>query len=76
MEACSVMAGLIKRKPTKKITASEARQILGFKSNKTVVARAKEGHFRMIPGDKRTSPTLFFEAEILDYDRRREERAI
>jgi hypothetical protein len=69
------MAGLVKRQPTKKITASEARRILGFKSNKTVVKRAKEGHFRIIPGEGRTSPHLFFEAEILDYDRKREERA-
>jgi hypothetical protein len=42
------MAGLVKRQPTKKITASEARRILGFKSNKTVVKRAKEGHFKTI----------------------------
>jgi len=70
------MAGLIRKKPTKKITASEAARILGYKSNKTVVARAKDGHFRMIPGDSRTSPNLFFEAEILDFDRKREEKAI
>jgi hypothetical protein len=66
---------LIQRKPTKKITTSEARRILGYKSNHTVVKRAKEGHFRMICGEGRTSPNLFFEAEILDFDRRREERA-
>jgi hypothetical protein len=71
-----VMAGLVRRKPTKKITASQAREILTWiKSNKTVVKLAREGHFRMIPSDKRTSPNLFFEKEILDFERRREERA-
>lgn len=69
------MAGLVRRKPTKKITATEAARLLGFKSSKSVVKRAKQGHFRMIPGEGRTSPNLFFEAEILDYDSRREATA-
>jgi hypothetical protein len=46
------MGSLIRRKPTKKITASEAARLLGFKSSKSVVKRAKQGHFRMIPGEE------------------------